>query len=101
MSDTLKKLITVEKQAAALVAEAEIDARGRTARARAEVQKKREDLVKSKAAELEAAVETERRALAGERETRTKACRAELAARHSDPAALARRLAELVESGSA
>ncbi len=37
MSDMLKKLLSIEKQAAALVAEAEVEARGRTARARAEV----------------------------------------------------------------
>jgi len=101
MSDTLKKLLSVEKQAAALVAEAEAEARGLTARARAEVQKRHEEAAKAKAVELAEALDTERAALAAEREKRIAAFRAELADRKPDASALAQVLDKLVVPGGA
>jgi hypothetical protein len=100
MSDTLEKLLSVEKRAAALVAEAEGEARGRTAEARSEVQRRHSEVMTSKAVEAERAIEAERERIAAEREQKNAAYRTELEQRPADSAAFARTVGQFIDKGS-
>jgi len=100
MSDTLEKLLTVEKRAAALVAEAEGEARGRTAQARTEVQRRHSDVMTARAVEAERAIEAEREQIAAEREQKNAAYRTQLEQRTADSAAFARTVGQFIDKES-
>jgi len=92
--DILEQLLALEKEAAALVAATDTEVAQRKAAARVAAQTDRASAVAKAAAEVAAAVEAERRRVGGERDERTAAYRAKLAARPvaaGDLAAAARR----------
>jgi hypothetical protein len=99
MSDILDKLVSAEKRAAALVAEAETEAHDRTARARADTQKRHSELLTARAAETEKAVDAERARIAAERAEKNAAYRRQLEALAPDQLALARSAAAFMEKG--
>jgi vacuolar-type H+-ATPase subunit H len=99
MSDILDKLLSAEKRAATLVAEAETEAHDRTARARADTQKRHSELLTARAAEAEKAVDAERARIAAERAERNAAYRRHLEALTPDPSALARTAASFMQKG--
>ncbi len=96
MSDTLEKLLAVEKKSAALVAEAEAEAHRRTAHARAEARQRHSEQMTARAADADRAIEEERRRIAEERSEKNAAFRSELERRTPDAAALARLVTELL-----
>jgi len=100
MSDSLKKLLGVEKQAAALLAEAEARARESASAARSDAQKARDAQSRAHAAELDQVLAAESAALAAEREKKNAAYRDELARMKTDPAPFARVLSRLVDPGT-
>lgn len=99
MSDILDKLLSAEKRAAALVAEAETEAHDRIARARADMQKSHSELLTARAAEAEKAVGAERARIAAERAEKNAAYRRRLEGLPADSAALAREAASFIEKG--
>jgi hypothetical protein len=100
MSDMLEKLLSVEKRAAALVADAEAEVHRRTAQARAEVQHRHTELLTASAAAGEKAVAAERERIAAERARKNAGYREELERRAVDTAAFTRTVAELIEKGT-
>jgi vacuolar-type H+-ATPase subunit H len=101
MSDMLEKILGVEKNAAVLITEAEAEASHRLAQARADSQKTAVQLMKSKAAEGESALEAERARVAAERERENKAFREKLARHPADTAAFSRAVFAFMEKGGA
>jgi vacuolar-type H+-ATPase subunit H len=101
MSDMLEKILGVEKDASALVAEAEAEASRRLAQARGETQKTVAELLKKKAAEGEGALEAERARVAAEREKQNKTYREKLARQSVDSAAFSRAVMAFIEKGGA
>jgi hypothetical protein len=101
MSDMLQRLLGVEKTAASLVAEAEVQAAGITAQARLDSQKGHSDLLKKKAADNEAALAAERARLAAEREVRTREERERLARLPKGTEAFRKATLSLIERGKA
>jgi vacuolar-type H+-ATPase subunit H len=99
MSDILDKLLSAEKRAAALVAEAEREAHERSARARAAAQRRHADLLTARAAEAEKAVDAERTRIAAERAEKNAAYRRQLEALKPDPSALARAAEAFIHKG--
>src|SRR5258706_3074291 len=99
MSDILDKLLSAEKKAAALVAEAEKEAHDRTARARTDMQKRHSELVTARAAEAEKAVDAERARIAAERAEKGAAYRRQLEALKPDSSPLARAAASFIQKG--
>ena len=101
MSDMLEKLISVEKSAAALIAEAEAEAVRRKAAARAEAQNKLAELMKEKAAEGDAVMAAERARIAAERVESIRAYKEKLARFPQDRAAFSRAVLAFIEKGGA
>ena len=99
MSDILDKLLSAEKRAAALVAEAETEAHERTARARAAVQKRNSDLLTARAAEAAKALDAERARISADRAEKNAAYRRKLEALTPDSSALARAAASFIYKG--
>ena len=100
MSDMLEKLLSVEKQAAALLADAEAEANRRTAHARAEIQAKHAELLKTRAVETDKIVEAEREAIAAERAKKNAEYRAGLERKTADTASFDRAATAFLEKGS-
>jgi vacuolar-type H+-ATPase subunit H len=101
MSDMLEKLLSVEKNAAALIGEAEAEARRRTAAARVEAQKKHAEVLKGKAAEAEQALEAARKDSAAERERKNTEYRQSLSIKSLDKEAFSRAVLGFFEKGGA
>jgi vacuolar-type H+-ATPase subunit H len=101
MSDMLEKLLGAEKNAAALIAEAEAEAQRRKAAARADAQKRHAELLKEKSAEEERALAAESASLAAERERQITKYRERLAGLPQDRAAFARAVLAFIEKGGA
>jgi vacuolar-type H+-ATPase subunit H len=90
MSDSLDKIIAVEKAASELIAQAEAESAHRVSQARTESQKKVSEAMKKAALAGEAAVKAERERVAAEREKQNRDYREKLARRPLDPAAFAK-----------
>lgn len=101
MSDMLEKLLGVEKSAAALISEADAEARRRTSAARVEAQKRHAELLKRKAAEAEQAVEAARADSASERERKNAEYRQSLSRKTQDREAFSRAVLGFFEKGGA
>ena len=101
MSDMLEKLLSVEKNAAALITEAEAEARRRTSAARAEAQKKHAELMKSKALAADKAVEEARAACAAERERKNAEYRQSLTRKPVHRDAFSAEVLAFIEKGGA
>jgi vacuolar-type H+-ATPase subunit H len=101
MSDMLEKLLSVEKSAAALIAEAETEAARRTAQARIDAQKESTEILKKKAVEMEKSVDAEKEILAAERTQKTDAYRASLVHRAADEQAFRQAALSFIDKGPA
>ena len=101
MSDTLDKILVLEKNASALIAEAEADAAHRVAQARGEAQKSVSEVLKKTAREGDAAVEAERARAAAEREKQNGEYREKLTRHALDAAAFRRAVIAFIEKGGA
>jgi hypothetical protein len=97
MSDVLEKLLAVEKDAAALVAQAEAEAARRRAAAQARAGERAAEAVKTEAVRAAERIAAAREALAAEREQRSREHGLSLAARPRDTKALARVVEEFVD----
>jgi vacuolar-type H+-ATPase subunit H len=101
MSDMLDKILVLEKNASALIAEAEADAAHRVAQARGETQKSVSEVLKKTAREGDSAVEAERARVAAEREKLNGEYREKLARHPLDAAAFRRSVIAFIEKGGA
>jgi F0F1-type ATP synthase membrane subunit b/b' len=101
MSDMLEKLLGVEKNAAALLSEAEAEAARRKADARAGAQKKHAELVKGKTQEGDAAVAAEKVRIAAEKERLVGAYKERLAGLPRNLEAFSRAALAFVQKGGA
>jgi vacuolar-type H+-ATPase subunit H len=101
MSDMLEKLLGVEKSAAALISEADAEARRRTSAARVEAQKKHAELLKRKAADAEKAVDAARADSVAERERKNAEYRQSLSRKALDRDAFSRAVLGFFEKGGA
>ena len=101
MSDMLEKLLSVEKSAAALLAEAEAEANRRKTDARTEAQKKHAELLKEKTLEGDAAVAAEKERIAAERERLIGAYKEELAGTPRNLEAFSRAALAFIAKGGA
>lgn len=101
MSDMLERLLGVEKNAAALLAEAETEAARRKADARAGAQKKHAELLKEKTQEGDAAVAAEKARIVAEKARLIAAYKEKLAGLPLNPAAFSRAALGFVQKGGA
>jgi vacuolar-type H+-ATPase subunit H len=101
MSDMLDTILGLEKNAAALIAEAEADAAHRVALARGEAQRSVSEVLKKTAREGDAAVEAERARVTAERERLNGEYREKLSRQQLDPAAFGRAVIAFIEKGGA
>jgi vacuolar-type H+-ATPase subunit H len=101
MSDMLDKILTLEKNASAVIAEAEADAAHRVAQARGETQKSVSEALKKSAREGDAAVAAERTRVTHERETLNADYREKLARHPLDAAAFRQAVIAFIEKGGA
>ena len=101
MSDMLEKLMSVEKTAAGLVSEAEVEAARRTGQARSESQKAITTVLKDKAVVADEAVTAERARIVAERAKKNAAYRESLGRTPADVAAFNRAALSFMEKGSA
>jgi vacuolar-type H+-ATPase subunit H len=99
MSDILEKLLGVEKNAAAIVAEAEAEAHRRMAQARGETQKRSAETLKKKTTEGDEAVAAERSRIAAERERQNKEYREKMTRHSLDTAAFSHAVFTFIEKG--
>jgi F0F1-type ATP synthase membrane subunit b/b' len=99
MSDMLEKLLNVEKTAASLISEAETEARRRTSAARVEAQKTHAEILKTRAAKAERAVEIARKDSAAEREQKNAEYRQSLSRKTPDRDAFSRAVLGFFEKG--
>jgi hypothetical protein len=101
MSDMLEKILMLEKNASALIAEAEAEASQRITHVRGETQRAASEELKKTAREGDAAVEAERARVAAEREKLNSDYREKLARHPLDTAAFARAVIAFIEKGGA
>jgi len=99
MSDMLEKLLSVEKSAARLVAEAEAEAGRRTAQARLDAQKRHIEHLKARAAENESALAAERARIDAERASRNREDRDKLSRLSADEAAFRATVISIIDRG--
>ena len=101
MSDMLEKILVLEKNASAVVAEAEADATHRITQVRGETQKAVSEALKKAAREGDGAVDAERTRVAAERERLNGEYREKLDRQPLDTAAFSRAVIGFVEKGGA
>jgi F0F1-type ATP synthase membrane subunit b/b' len=99
MSDVLERLLAVEKDAAALVAQAEAEAARRRAAAQARSADRAAEAVKAEAVRAAERIAAAKEEIAAERERRSRAHGQSLAARPRDTQALRRVVEEFVDKG--
>ncbi len=100
MSDTLEKLLGVEKTAVTIVADAETEANRRKAQTRLEVQRARADLSRQLAETAEKAVAEARTRVDAERTRKNQEHRQRLAALAQDRAGFAKLVLGFIGKGS-
>jgi len=100
MSDMLEKLLGVEKTAAGLVSEAEVEAAHRTGAARSESQKAMTALLKNTAVAADEAITTEKARIVAERARKNAEYRDSLGRTPADTAAFNRAALSFMEKGS-
>jgi hypothetical protein len=97
MSDVLEKLLAVEKDAAALVAQAEAEAARRRAAAQGQAEGRAAEAVKAAAVLAAGRIASAKAAIAAERDQRSRAHGQSLAVRPRDTEALKRVVEEFVD----
>jgi vacuolar-type H+-ATPase subunit H len=101
MSDMLDKILVLEKNASALIAEAEAEAAHRVAQARGETQRNVSEVLKKTAREGDSAVEAERALAVAEREKLNGEYRERLARHPLDAATFGKAVIAFMEKGGA
>ena len=95
----LEKLIGVEKNAAAVIAEAEAEVGRMTAQARIDAQRESAELIKQRAAEASRAVEAEKKSLEEKRARAIEEYRRSLTGRSADKQAFRRTALSFIDQG--